>query len=77
MLPMFGLRANRRVLGALVVGLSVTSGLAGCGDTASDQTQIKQTTPGGSTTETIKSEVKQTGDNPPPPTGATPTPAPK
>jgi len=76
---MFGLRANRRVLGALMVGVIATSGLTlvGCGDTSTDSTQIKQSTPGGTTTETIESKVKQTGENPPPPTGATPTPAPK
>jgi len=74
---MFGLRANRRVLGALMVGLFATSSLVGCGETAETSKEVKQTSPTGSTTETVTDKVKQTGDNPPAPTGTATTPAPK
>jgi len=74
---MFGLRANRRVLGALVVSLFAASGLVGCGETSETTTKLEQKTPGGTTTEQVTDKVKQTGDNPPAPTGATGAPAPK
>lgn len=74
---MFGLRANRRVLGALMVGLFATSSLVGCGETSESTTKVEQKTPTGSTTETVTDKVKQTGDNPPAPTGTATTPAPK
>ena len=76
---MFGLRANRRVLGALMVGAIAMSGVTfmGCGETSETKTEIKQSTPQGSTDETVTSRVKQTGEAPPPPTGGTGAPAPK
>ena len=51
--------------------LTMTLGLAGCGETSSvtEKTEIKG--PGGTTTITDKKEVKQTGENPPP-AGTTP-----
>jgi hypothetical protein len=40
-------------------------GMAGCAEKAETKTQIKTTTPGGTTTVTTDKEVKKTGDNPP------------
>jgi len=51
--------------------------LVGCGETAETSKEVKQTSPTGSTTETVTDKVKQTGDNPPAPTGTATTPAPK
>jgi hypothetical protein len=67
------------VLGALMVGAIGMSGvtLVGCGETSETKTEIKQSTPQGSTDETVTSRVKQTGEAPPPPTGGTGAPAPK
>jgi hypothetical protein len=56
---------------ALAFALFAPAAFVGCGEKA--QTEIKQETPGGTTTETT--EVKQTGDNPPPPASGAPAPA--
>ncbi len=54
--------------------LTLTLGLAGCGETSSvtDKKEVKG--PGGTTTETNKTTVKQTGNNPPAAGTTTPTP---
>jgi hypothetical protein len=74
---MFGLRVNRRAFSALLLGAFAASGLVGCGETATESTKIEQKGPGGTTTEQVTGTVKQSGENPPPPTGATGVPAPK
>ena len=51
-------------------------GLVGCGEESSTTATIKQEGPGGTTEETIKKEVEQSGDNPPAPVGGTGQPAP-
>jgi len=58
--------------GLLALSLAIT----GCGDTSTvkDQTEVK--TPGGTTRVTDEKTIKQTGNNPPPASTATPS-APK
>ena len=58
--------------GLLALSLAIT----GCGETSTvkDQTEVK--TPGGTTRVTDEKTIKQTGNNPPPASTATP-PAPK
>ena len=65
------------LLTTCAVALGTTIGTAGCGETMENKTKIEQTSPTGTTTETVTEKVKQTGDNPPPPVGATSEPAPK
>ena len=50
----------------LALGLS-TAFVVGCGEKAKTEKKTTTSTPGGTTTETQSKEVKQTGDNPPPP----------
>jgi hypothetical protein len=54
--------------------LTLTLGLAGCGETSSvtDKKEVKG--PEGTTTVTDKTTIKQTGNNPPPADTTTPTP---
>ncbi len=56
--------------GVLAMGLGIT--LSGCGEESKTESQVTQKGPGGSTTEKDTKSVKQTGENPPPPTGKTP-----
>ena len=74
---MIGMRTKTRLITALVVGFSATLGMVGCGETAETKTKVEQSGPGGTTTEESTNKVKQTGENPPPPTGATDPAAPK
>jgi len=74
---MNGIRTTTRLITALVVGLGTTAGIVGSGDTSETKTKVEQSSPGGTTTETITDKVKQSGNNPPPPTGAADAPAPK
>jgi len=61
----------RRVLAsALAIGLGL--GLAGCGETSKVEESKTIEGPGGKTTETNISTVKQSGENPPAPTTAEP-----
>ena len=53
---------------ALALVLSLFScGFVGCGDTTKTTKTTKIETPGGSTTVKTETEVKKTGENPPPP----------
>jgi hypothetical protein len=56
---------------ALSFALLAPLGFVGCGEEAS--TEIKQSTPGGETTESV--EVEQSGENPPAPVSGAPAPA--
>lgn len=56
----------------LALGLLSPIGLVGCGEKS--ETTVEQETPGGTTEETTT--TKQTGENPPAPTGASGEPAP-
>lgn len=64
---------------AAVLGLALSSvtGFVGCSDENAKTTEVKQTGPGGTTTETVTKETKQSGDNPPAPTGTSGQPGPK
>jgi hypothetical protein len=65
---MTGIRTVSTLIAGLAIGFSATIGLVGCGETTESKTKIEQSTPGGKTTEETTNKVKQTGDNPPPPT---------
>jgi hypothetical protein len=53
---------------ALLLALSlVPCGFCGCGDTTKVTKEKKVETPGGSTTVKTETEVKKTGEDPPPP----------
>ncbi len=58
---------KRTVLFLMALSLS-SLGTIGCADKAKTTTEVKQSTPNGTTTETTTKEIKQTGDQPPPPT---------
>ena len=62
---------------ALVLGLLMPTGLIGCGETGENKTKVEQSGPGGKTVEERTDKVRQTGPNPPPPTGTADAPAPK
>lgn len=49
-------------------------GLAGCAEKSGVETKTEVTGPNGTTTETKKVEVKQTGENPPPAPSSTTNP---
>jgi hypothetical protein len=74
---MISLRTKRFCTAALLLGLFAPTGLVGCGETSENKTKIEQTGPGGTTTEEKIDKVKQTGANPPAPTGAADAPPPK
>ena len=40
---------------------------SGCADKSTSKTETKVTTPGGETTTSTTKEIKQSGENPPPP----------
>ena len=54
------------ILGASVVLTLGLGGLSGCAEKASVTTQSTSTGPGGTTTKTQSTEIKTTGENPPP-----------
>ena len=54
------------MMGVLAMGLGV--GLSGCTDEASTKKETIQTGPGGKTVQSETKSVKQSGENPPPPT---------
>jgi hypothetical protein len=54
------------VSAALMLGI-LSLGLTGCAEKTSVKSETKVTTPGGTTTVTKETEIKKTGDNPPPP----------
>ena len=65
----------KRTLAFLLSALLI--GFVGCGETSKTEEKKVTETPTGTTTETHTDKVKQTGDNPPPPTGGTDAAAPK
>ena len=55
----------KRILAAILI-LSISSlGLVGCGETSSTKTETTTKGPGGTTTKTDETKVKQSGQNPP------------
>lgn len=56
----------KRTIGAFVVVAMGLAGLSGCAEKASVTTETKSTGPGGTTTTTQSTEIKKTGENPPP-----------
>ena len=68
------MKSLKITLAAALMGF--TFGIVGCGDTSSVTEEKTVTTPGGTTKETHETEIKQTGDNPPPATTTEPA-APK
>jgi hypothetical protein len=56
---------NLTMAGVLAMGLGIT--LSGCSDESSAKKESTVSTPGGTSTVTEQTKVKQTGDNPPPP----------
>lgn len=53
------------VSAGLMLGI-LSLGLTGCAEKSTVKSETKITTPGGSTTVTKETEVRKTGDNPPP-----------
>ena len=62
---------------AIALGLLAPLGLVGCSDTNKTEETVKQKGPGGTSEEKVIKETKQSGENPPPPTGASGEPGPK
>jgi hypothetical protein len=60
-------RMRRFLALALVLGTFSMAGIAGCGETAKNETSTTTTTPGGTTTETKTDKIKTEGANPPAP----------
>jgi hypothetical protein len=54
--------------------LTLSLGIVGCGEKSEVKTEDKISTPGGTSTTTSTTEIKQTGKNPPSPSTTTPTP---
>jgi hypothetical protein len=54
--------------------LTMSLAIVGCGEKSEVKTEDKISTPGGTTQVTKSEKIKQTGDNPPSPGTATPTP---
>jgi hypothetical protein len=54
--------------------LTMSLGIVGCGEKSEVTSTDKVSTPGGTATVTKSEKIKQTGDNPPSPNTATPTP---
>jgi hypothetical protein len=57
---------NLTMAGILAMGLGIT--LCGCSEESKTESTTTQKGPGGTTTEKDIKSVKQSGDNPPPPT---------
>jgi hypothetical protein len=68
---------KRLIASSLILGVVSLFGFVGCGEESKSTTEVKQTGPGGTTTEKVDKSVKQSGENPPSPTGTTDQPAPK
>jgi hypothetical protein len=68
LITMTGIRTVSTLIAGLAIGFSATIGLVGCGETTENKTKIEQSGPGGTTTQESIDKVKQTGNNPPPPT---------
>jgi len=66
---------KRLMASALMLGLIAPLGLVGCAEKSSTESTTTEKTPGGTATVTEKTEVKQTGNNPPAPPGGAPAPA--
>jgi hypothetical protein len=62
---------KRTLVAALVLGLTTSLGVVGCGEKSEVQQTEKVSTPGGTTEVTKSTEVKSTGDNPPPTSSGT------
>jgi hypothetical protein len=54
--------------------LTMSLAIVGCGEKSEVKSTDTVSTPGGKTTTTSETEIKQTGKNPPSPNTATPTP---
>jgi hypothetical protein len=68
---------RRLITASLIVAAGCCTGFVGCGEESKSTTEIKQTGPGGTTTEKKTDSVNESGKNPPAPTGATNQPPPK
>jgi len=53
------------MMGVLAMGLGV--GISGCSEESTAKKESTVSTPGGTSTVTEQTKIKQTGDNPPPP----------
>ena len=57
----------KRILASTLILAAVSGfGLVGCGDTAKEEVKETSSTPGGTTTTTKSTEIKSTGEKPPP-----------
>jgi len=56
----------KRLLACWLVPALLIAVLSGCGEKTSTKKETKITTPGGTTTIKTETEVKKTGENPPP-----------
>jgi hypothetical protein len=54
--------------------LALSMAVVGCGEQSKVESQDKVSTPGGTTTVTKETKIKQSGDNPPSPGTSTPAP---
>ena len=55
----------RRILAAILIVSISSLGLVGCGETSSTKTETTTKAPGGKTTTTEETKVKESGKNPP------------
>jgi hypothetical protein len=74
---MASLRTKHLLAPALLLGLLAPVGLYGCGDTSENKTKIEQSGPGSKSVEEKTENVRQSGSNPPLPTGTADAPAPR
>jgi len=58
----------KRIVISLMALSMLSLGVIGCAEKAKTTTEVKQSTPNGTTTETTTREVQKTGENPPPTT---------
>jgi hypothetical protein len=65
---------NRLLIHALVLGLAAPTAFVGCGEVTETKSTVEQKSKEGTTTEEKIDKVRQTGENPPPPTGDTAAP---
>jgi hypothetical protein len=68
---------RRLIATFLIVGVCSLTGFVGCGEESKTTTEVKQTGPGGTTTEKKTESVTESGKAPPAPTGTTDQPPPK
>ncbi len=60
----------RKLISTMMMGVLLTGlgfGISGCSDESSTKSQVTTSTPNGKTVETETKSVKQSGNNPPPP----------